>query len=289
MASVDPLEQVGDETGIAPGALVAVVVGLSHYLTEFQPGGAGEVVAILPNPATGDFHQLVDGEVGKLKAVGEARVQSGVEAQQFQHFFLVPAKDNGQIAVILVSQQIHQQLDDQLAWVVGMRSGEQVGLINHQNTATGHLNHLIDGTLFISPVRANEGAAVANHHMALAENAGVLKQRPQDACHGGLTRTRSAEKDAVLREFVFLASWIIAAHQPIIAGHIHQLIHPLLDIGATHQLIQFLPRIVERQEHLHLHLRIVVLLDDARRGLRLLWFLLAGQHTRADVIVVVQT
>ena len=69
MRQIDMFQEVGDETGIAPCVGITSGIRLSQQGAVFRPGSTGEVVAVLFHPPSGDLHQLVDGEVGKLKTV----------------------------------------------------------------------------------------------------------------------------------------------------------------------------------------------------------------------------
>ena len=172
--NVDALQLVGYKACVAPRLGVAGAEGERYHIGVFLPCLYGEAVAVLLNAAAGYLEQFVDAEVGKLEAVGEARQQSGVSLEQFVHRLLVSAEHHGDVAPVLVGEQIHEQLHDDLSGVVLVLSVQKVCLVNHQDAALRHLHHLLHSPFLVAPKRADEGAAVAHHDVSFRERSRLV-------------------------------------------------------------------------------------------------------------------
>ena len=89
MLQIDPVQLVGYESGIAPRHRVALGVSLLQHQLILLPSRAREVIVVLADALLSNVQQFLETEVGKLEAVGESGVQSGVRLQKFHHGLLV--------------------------------------------------------------------------------------------------------------------------------------------------------------------------------------------------------
>ena len=197
MLDVDALQQVGHESCIAPCLWVTYLVGLREHVAVFLQGRVGELVVVRTDASYRYLYQLVDGEVGKLELVGETRLQTGIGSQQLEHGVLVAAEHDGNVALGLVGQDVHEQLDDNLTRIVIVLAVEQISLVNHQNTTFSHLKSLSHSALLVAPKRTDEGSAIADHYMAFRQCTCLMQQRAVNLADSGLSSTRSTEEDAV--------------------------------------------------------------------------------------------
>ena len=129
MLQIDSVQLVGYESGIAPRHRVPLSISLLQHQLVLFPCRAREVIVVLTDALLSNVQQFLEAEVGKLEAVWKSGVQSRVHLQEFHHGLLVSTNHHCQVALLLVSQQVHQQLNHHLARVVGVLSVQQISLV----------------------------------------------------------------------------------------------------------------------------------------------------------------
>ena len=74
MLDVYSLQLIGDEASIAPCFSITPLIRLYEHTTVFLPCLSSELIVVVLDTATGNFQQFINGKVGKLKLIGEARL-----------------------------------------------------------------------------------------------------------------------------------------------------------------------------------------------------------------------